>query len=74
MVKKWWSEKRSLKRMRDALKADTETRVKISSQDMKMIEKIMDMLENEFFCIPGPIYESDGVGHYVFVEVEWRDE
>lgn len=46
-----------------------ETRVKIDSPDVDLIEKILDLLESNFLCVASPIRESVDGGFHVFVNV-----
>lgn len=46
-----------------------DTRVKIDSPDVELIERIVGVLEDKFLCIASPIRESETGGYHVFVNV-----
>jgi hypothetical protein len=46
-----------------------ETRVKIDSPDVDLIEKILDVLDSNFLCVHSPIRESIDSGYHIFVNV-----
>ena len=50
-----------------------DTRVKIDSPDLDMIDKIIEALRESFLCLPGPVRDSAGGGYHVFVNVEARE-
>ena len=49
------------------------TRVKIDSPDMDMIDKIIEILEDTFMCLPGPVRDSEHGGYHIFVNLEVRE-
>lgn len=51
----------------------SQTRIKIDSPDLDMIEKIIDTLSDAFMCLPGPVRESTSGGFHVFISVEVRE-
>ena len=48
----------------------SKTRVKIDSNDIDVLEKLLDILDDNFLCVESPVRESEGGGFHVFINLE----